>query len=465
MTMSHHVLSQLSVLQAAVGADCEILRDPLDAHFQQRLARWTDIDRKVPAAIVLPRTEDGCLKTVQWALKLSIPFVPKSGGHSPWSTIGTEGIIIDLSLYSDVRVDAGARTATVIGSVLAKEVSVRLAEADLFTALGNGNSVGAIPYLLGGGGSITNSITGFGSDQILAARVITAKGELIEVTEETHPDLLWAVKGAGQFFGLVTQLTVRAHPLSLLRKQQGLIWVGGFIFPLDRAVEVARVMKQIMDDPQHATAGLMMIIAPPPARIPSLVISARYTGDEAPEVPFKALYDLQPTATTGRELPIQNVNDEREALCAKGDFKRFGIVGLHEFCNDRFVQAIEVWKKLIHECPDANNSAFNLQWDSRPVKTPEKESAMSSHDIRYWQVNIIWHTDEKNRRKVDEYNDECVALMRGPDETRYIDFQNATRTGPIQRRYRGEARLEKLRQLKREWDPRGVFTRQLLDMD
>lgn len=72
---------------------------------------------------------------MQWALKLSIPLVPKSGGHSPWSTIGTEGIIIDLSLYSDVRVDAGARTATVIGSVLAKEVSVRLAEAGLFTGM------------------------------------------------------------------------------------------------------------------------------------------------------------------------------------------------------------------------------------------------------------------------------------------------------------------------------------------
>lgn len=55
--------------------------------------------------------------------------------------------------------------------------------------------------------------------------------------------------------------------------------------------------------------------------------------------------------------------------------------------------------------------------------------------------------------------------MRGPDETQYIDFQNATRAGPIQRRYRGEARLKKLRQLKREWDPQGVFTRQLLDID
>lgn len=65
MTMPDHVLSQIPVLQGAVAADCEILHDPNDARFQQRLARWTDIDRKVPAAIVLPRTEDACLKTVR----------------------------------------------------------------------------------------------------------------------------------------------------------------------------------------------------------------------------------------------------------------------------------------------------------------------------------------------------------------------------------------------------------------
>ncbi|RAL03299.1 FAD-binding oxidoreductase [Aspergillus ibericus CBS 121593] len=426
--MSDHLLSQLSALQAVVAADCQILHDSQDPEFQKRLARWTDIDRKVPAAIVLPRSEEDCVKTS------SIPFVAKSGGHSPWSTIGAEGFIIDLTLYSDVRVNPDG-TATIVGGILAKQVSVCLAEAGLFTALGNGNSVGAIPYFLGGGGSITNSITGFGSDQIL-----------IEVTEETRSDLLWAVKGAGQFFGLITQLTVRTHSLSALRKQQGLVWVGAFVYPLDRAAEVVPVMKQIMDDPRHATAGLMMAIAPPPARTPSLVVSARYTGDEAPEVPFKALYDLQPVATTGRDLPIQNVSDDREALCAKGDFKRFGLVGLHEFSVEAFLQATEVWKRLIHECPDAINTTFNVQWDSRPVKTPERESAMSSHDIRYWQVNIIWHTDVKNRRK-----------------TRYVDFQNATRTGPIQRRYRGEARLKKLRQLKRVWDAQGVFTRQLLD--
>ena len=70
---------------------------------------------------------------MQWAVKSSVPFVTKSGGHSEWSTIGSNGIIIDLSRYSGIEVDAGVSTATLKGSVLSKEVAVRLAEAGMFT--------------------------------------------------------------------------------------------------------------------------------------------------------------------------------------------------------------------------------------------------------------------------------------------------------------------------------------------
>ncbi|PYI30570.1 FAD binding domain-containing protein [Aspergillus indologenus CBS 114.80] len=463
--MSAQVLTQLPALQATVAPNCKILQDPGTPEFSQHLRRWTNIDHQTPTAIILPSTEEDCLKTVQWALRSSIPFVPTCGGHSAWSTIGEGGVIIDLSNYTHISVDEAARTATLVGGVLSKQVGLRLAEAGLFTALGNGNTVGAIPYFLGGGASITSSITGFGSDQIISARLITATngGTLVAVTESENPDLLWAIRGAGQFFGLVTQLTVRAHSLSLLRKQAGLIWVGAFVFPLHRAAEVARVMKPLMADGKHATAGLMMIMASPPARVPSLVISARYTGDEDPHVPFGPLYELQPVRVTGGDVPVQNASDAREVLCAKGDFKQFGVVGLHEFNEDAFVQTVELWERMVKECPDAINTAFNFQWDARPVKAPDVDSAQSLHDIRYWQNNLIWHTDAASRGKVDSYNEQCIAIMRGPDESRFVDFQNGTRTGPIHRRYRGEARLEKLRRLKREWDHEGVFTRQLLD--
>lgn len=91
-----------------------------------------------------------------------------------------------------------------------------------------------------------------------------------------------------------------------------------------------------------------------------------------------------------------------------------------------------------------------------------------SHSDHFYSLtclrnNIIWYTDATSRQRVDELNDECIAVSRGPDQAEYADFQNATRTGPIERRFRGEGKLEKLRSLKRKWDPKGVFTRQLLD--
>lgn len=76
---------------------------------------------------------------------------------------------------------------------------------------------------------------------------------------------------------------------------------------------------------------------------------------------------------------------------------------------------------------------------------------------------MIWHTDVNSRAEVDKYNDESIAIMRGPDKSEYADFQNGTRTGPIELRFRGEGRLQKLKALKKKWDPTGVFTTQLLD--
>ena len=255
-----------------------------------------------------------------------------------------------------------------------------------FTALGNGNVVGVTGYVLGGGSAITNSITGFGSDQIISARLVTSKGELVEVSQELQPDLLWALRGAGQFFGLVTQLVIKAYPVSLLGSDNGTIWAGSFVFPLDRAKEVATAMKSLMDDGRYATSGLIMTMAPPPARKPSIVISARYTGNPViAEEAYKSLYDLKPLVANGSQVPIQNISDGREAIGAKGDFKRFGIVGLRRFDVDSFLKTVEIWKELVAECTDAINTAFNFQWDSRPVKTPPFDSAMCLHDTRFYQ--------------------------------------------------------------------------------
>lgn len=127
------VLSQITALRETVGPDCQILTDSSDPIFQEYTKRWTDIGREIPAAIILPRTEKDIQHAVQWAVKSSIPFVTKSGGGSEWSTIGDNGVIIDLTHYSAVEVDWKTRTAAIRGGVSQKEVAVRLAEEGLFT--------------------------------------------------------------------------------------------------------------------------------------------------------------------------------------------------------------------------------------------------------------------------------------------------------------------------------------------
>ena len=67
------------------------------------------------------------------AVESGVPFVVKSGGHSTWSTIGTDGFILDLSEYWHLEVDSGKEAAIIRGSVLSKQLSVALAEKDLFT--------------------------------------------------------------------------------------------------------------------------------------------------------------------------------------------------------------------------------------------------------------------------------------------------------------------------------------------
>lgn len=124
--------------------------------------------------------------------------------------------------------------------------------------------MGVIPYFLNGGASTTTSITGYGSDQILGARIIDAQGNLVEVTQGAEPDLLYALRGAGQFFGLVTELTVKIWPLHALGNDKGVIWVGRFIFPLNRVREVGEAIKDTVDGGSKPTAGLIMAICPPP---------------------------------------------------------------------------------------------------------------------------------------------------------------------------------------------------------
>ncbi|KAJ5288663.1 hypothetical protein N7478_001693 [Penicillium angulare] len=84
-----------------------------------------------------------------------------------------------------------------------------------YTAVGGeGKTVGvAGGYVLGGGHSPMSSVYGLAADQVLALEVVLANGQFVTVTEETNPDLFWAIRGGGGgTYGVVTSIISRVHP-------------------------------------------------------------------------------------------------------------------------------------------------------------------------------------------------------------------------------------------------------------
>ncbi|KAL9087317.1 MAG: hypothetical protein Q9159_003737 [Coniocarpon cinnabarinum] len=446
--------------------DSRVLADPASSDFQKHHSRWTHMNYQTPAAIILPATEPNIPDQVKHAHATNIPFVVRSGGHSDHSTIASPGIIIDLSNFSNISVDTTAHTATLTGGILTGAVANTLADHGLFTALPNSHALGAIPYFTNGGNSLVNSLVGFASDQIISARVITASGSLLSVGESENTELLYAIRGAGPYFALVTQVTIRVYPFKLLGSDDGALWTGTFIFPTSAASSVANALETVLSDDRIHTAGSLTLATAPPTFQPALITSVRLYGsnsDEQASQIFAPFHALKPLVTKSARVKINELANAYAPFNVHGDFKRLRLAGFNHFPRDNWIEIPKMWLELIENCPDAKRTAFILAFDSRAPAVPSFESAIDMKGIRFWQTNFLWYSQEESAEAVEKTSEGVIEVMRrGQIEGEYRDLPSNWGC-PLARRHSGSARLGKLGVLKRKWDETGVFGKQFLE--
>ena len=161
--------------------------------------------------------------------------------------------------------------------------------------MGNGNTIGVIPYCLGGGLGVATSLMGLACDNMLSAKIVTADGRLVYTDDEHEPDLFWAIKGAGFYFGAVLEITLKTYPLTIFGTDDGRHWIGNFLYPIERAEDVSKEVERMTKDPKSPSASLLMILAPPPHFTPVIAIAPHYFGDYTKDSKrFQSLTDLGP---------------------------------------------------------------------------------------------------------------------------------------------------------------------------
>ena len=93
----------------------------------------------------------------------------------------------------------------------AGEYTTAVAAHGLATGFGDTGSVGIGGLTLGGGVGYLVRKYGLTIDDLLAAEIVTADGQLLRLDADTNPDLFWAIRGGGGNFGVVTRFQFRLH--------------------------------------------------------------------------------------------------------------------------------------------------------------------------------------------------------------------------------------------------------------
>jgi FAD/FMN-containing dehydrogenase len=225
-----------------------------EGYDQARTVFYGGIDRR-PALIIRAADAEEVSRVISLARETGLELAIRSGGHSISGYSVTDGgIVLDLSDMRALQINVNECTAWAEAGLTAGEYTNAVAEHGLVTGFGDTASVGIGGLTLGGGLGYLVRKYGLTIDDLLAADIVTADGQLLRVDTETHPDLFWTIRGGGGNFGVVTRFKYRLHQLEsvvggMLVLPATLDVIASFVAEADAAPEELSIIANIMIAP------------------------------------------------------------------------------------------------------------------------------------------------------------------------------------------------------------------------
>ena len=413
------------------------------------------IDKR-PAVIARCVDVADVIAAVNFGRENGLDIAIRCGGHNgPGLGSVDNGLMIDLSGLKGIRVDQERGTAQVAGGSLIGDIDHATHAFGCATPGGIISTTGAGGLILGGGIGHLSRKCGLSIDNVLAADVVLADGTLVTADENHHKDLYWAIRGGGGNFGIVTSLTLRLHPVSM-------VVAGPMFWELERSADILRWYREFLPAAPEDLNGFFAFASVPPAPIFPEDLHLRkvcaviwcWTGApegadavlaEARAQPGLLLDGVQP-------MPLPALNSAFDELYPPGDQWYWRADFVEEIPDEaverhvEFGQKMPTWKSTMHLYP-IDGAAHKVgptdtPWAFRSARwgmvmagvdpDPVNAEAIKAWSIAYWEALHPYSAGGAYVNMMMEEGQERVRASYGDN-------------------------YDRLARIKREYDPDNVF--------
>lgn len=321
---------------------------------------------------------------VKFAVANKIPFVVHGGGHSTSGASSTEGgIVVSLVKMRRVLVDPSAMTITVEGGAIWEDVDEAAAKHGLAVVGGTVNHTGVGGLTLGGGYGWLTGRYGLTIDNLLSANVVLADGSIVTASEAQNPDLFWALRGAGQNFGVVTEFVFRAHG------QKEPVYGGILFFDSEKIAEIVAFLNRF-EETSNGDQGIFFGFTRPPFMDkPVIVIAVYYNGPQTDaDAFFKPLLSLGPLVDNTGMIAYEELNTVFNGGATYGGRKSFSGANVVLPLDVDFVKEIyDDFTKVVQTYENVGESLLQFEFISykEVIKVPRDATSCANRG-RYYNV-------------------------------------------------------------------------------
>jgi len=444
-------MTTISIDKLRTDLEGRVIGPEDDGYDEGRAVFYGGIDRR-PAAIVRVANDADVAKVISVARETGLELAVRSGGHSiPGHSVSEGGIVLDLADMRAIDVDADGRTAWAETGLTAVEVATAAAAHGLAIGFGDTGSVGIGGITLGGGVGYLARRFGLTIDDLLAADVVTADGEVRRVDAESEPDLFWAIRGGGGNFGVATRFRFRLHDLPGV--------VGGMLFLPATRDTIAGFIEAADAAPEELSTIANVMPAPPMPFVPEehhgktvifglMCYAGDAEGGERALAPFRALAD--PIADMVKPIPYPEIYppDEEEY---------HPIATAHTM----FVDGVGTAEAdTILEHLDASTAMMRVAQlrvlGGAVARVPADATAFAHRQSRI-MVNVAALVERVEDRPTHEpWTRGFAAALHHGDDGAYVNFLGDEGADRTRAAYPGET-WDRLRRIKARYDPTNLF--------